>query len=33
MQLTILIILVPIHILLAFLKMSQGGESAIENNT
>lgn len=32
MQLTILI-LVPIHILLAFLKMSQGGESAIENNT
>jgi len=32
MQLTILI-LVPIHILLAFLKMRQGGESAIENNT
>lgn len=32
MQLTILI-LVPIRILLAFLKMSQGGESAIENNT
>lgn len=32
MQLTILI-LVPIHILLAFLKTSQGGESAIENNT
>lgn len=33
MQLTILLILVPIHILLAFLKMSQRGESAIENST